>query len=352
MEQKINEIFSRRLKQARIIKGMSLETLSNAMNNIVTRQAINKYEQGKMMPDSKVLIALASSLGVKVDFFFRPYSVEVGELDFRKKSKFSQSKIDSLKERIEEALERYLEIEQMNGAIPNFNLARKKVCSIEEARLLAMEIRQKFQLGNDGISNVIEVLEDNGIKVVEIAESDLFDGLCGYANGHIPFIVINSEFPAERKRFTALHELGHLLMETPDAVEHKEAESLCNAFASEMLIPSAVLLSKIGEKRHDISLAELSDIQRQFGISVDAIMYALHQQGVISDNRYKTFNIKKNSCPVFKEEVRKSRIADERSGRFFRMVFRALADETISVSKAAVLLNTSVDKVQAQLQLV
>ena len=54
----------------------------------------------------------------------------------------------------------------------------------------------------------------------------------------------------------------------------------------------------------------------------------------------------------FKTQVEASRFAEKSSGRFFRMVYRALADEIISISKAAVLLNTSVEKVNAQLQLV
>lgn len=352
MSQEINKIFSRRLKQARKMKGISLESLSGMMQNAVTRQAINKYEQGKMMPDSTVLLALASALGVKIDFFFRPFSVEVGQVDFRKKAKFSAVKTEALKERVQEELERYLEIEQMSGNENRFLVHKEAVSTIDDARRVASEVRKKFSLGIDGISNVIEVLEDNGIKVIEVEESDAFDGLCGYVNGNIPIIVINANFPAERKRFTALHELGHLLMEMPENIEKKESEALCNAFANEMLIPFSVLEKKIGSKRHDISLNELTDIQTQFGISVDALMYILHQRGVISDNRYKTFNIKKNTMEVFKSEVQKSRIPNEKSGRFFRMVYRALADEIISISKAAALLNTSVDKVQAQLQLV
>lgn len=352
MSQEINKIFSRRLKQARKMKGISLESLSGMMQNAVTRQAINKYEQGKMMPDSTVLLALASALGVKIDFFFRPFSVEVGQVDFRKKAKFSAVKTEALKERVQEELERYLEIEHMSGNENRFLVHKEAVSTIDDARRVASEVRKKFSLGIDGISNVIEVLEDNGIKVIEVEESDAFDGLCGYVNGNIPIIVINANFPAERKRFTALHELGHLLMEMPENIEKKESEALCNAFANEMLIPFCVLEKKIGSKRHDISLNELTDIQTQFGISVDALMYILHQRGVISDNRYKTFNIKKNTMEVFKSEVQKSRIPNEKSGRFFRMVYRALADEIISISKAAALLNTSVDKVQAQLQLV
>lgn len=352
MNKEATEIFSRRLKQARLMRGMSLDALSKAMNHAVSRQSINKYEQGRMMPDSKVLLSLASSLGVKVDFFFRPYTVEVGQLNFRKTVKFSEAKVKALKERVQEELERYLEIEQMCASKAAFCIAKKETRSTDDAMRFASEVRTNFRLGNDGISNVIEVLEDNGIKVVEIEENDSFDGLSGFVNGNIPIIVVNSLLPPERKRFAALHELGHLVMSFPEDMNPKEIEACCNSFASEMLIPFSVLVNRIGYRRHDISLAELTNIQVQFGISVDALMHILHERGVISDNRYKTFNKKKHTSDQFKEEVQRSRIPEERSGRFIRMIFRALADELISVSKAAALLNSSVDKIQAQLQLV
>lgn len=352
MHQEIHDIFSRRLRQARKMRGMSLESLSKVMTPSVSRQAINKYEQGKMMPDSATLLSLAKALDVKIDFLFRPYAVEVGKVDFRKKRRLSPAKCESLKELVQEAMERYLEIEQMCGNTMAFAMAKKHVSSLDEARCLASEVREKFCLGSDGISNVIEVLEDNGIKVIEIEENEDFDGLCGYVNGNIPFIMVNSKYNAERKRFTVLHELGHLLMDVPRSIAAHDAEMLCNAFASEMLIPFSILVNKIGSKRRDISLAELIDIRQQFGISVDAVMYVLHQHGVISDNRYKTFIIKKNTNEGFKEAVHKSQIPEERSRRFVRMVYRALADELISVAKAAAFLNSSVDKVIAQLQLV
>lgn len=352
MSQELTQIFSKRLKQARKMRGLSLEALSKLIGNAVSRQAINKYEQGKMMPDSRMLLALSAALGVKVDFLFRPYSVEVGQVDFRKKANFSNSRCEALKERVQEEMERYLEIEQLSGNTNQFVLKRENVHSPEEARQLAIRTRAALQLGNDGISNVIEVMEDNGVKVIEVDESESFDGLCGYVNGNIPIIMVNSKFASERKRFTVLHELGHLLMKLPEEMSNKDAEAMCNAFANEMLIPYSVLISKIGDKRHDISLAELTDIQKLFGISIDAIMDILNQRGVISNNRYKTFNLKKNTDRNFRKNVQESRIPEERSGRFARMVFRALADEIISISKAAALLNSSVYKVQTQLQLV
>ena len=113
-----------------------------------------------------------------------------------------------------------------------------------------------------------------------------------------------------------------------------------------------MLKSKLGDSRHDISLSELTDIQRQFGISIDDIMIALRSNNVISDKRYSGYQTKKNRLPDFKKLVETSRVVSERSGRFARMVYRALADEVISFSKAAVLLNTSVECVKSQLQLV
>ena len=52
-------------------------------------------------------------------------------------------------------------------------------------------------------------------------------------------------------------------------------ENICNVFASEFPLTSvSVLKVKVDNTRHDISLSELTDIQRQFGISVDDILAA------------------------------------------------------------------------------
>ena len=345
------DIFPRRLRNARLMRGLSLEKLSRSLGSAVSRQAINKYEKGLMRPDSKVLIALAGALDVKIDYFYRPFTVEVEKVEFRRKTGFTEKMALGVKERVREELERYLEIEQLSDSSIVFSLPRKEVASMEAAKAFAREIRNILGLGNDGISNVIEVLEDNGIKVIELSENSDFDGLSGYANGRIPLIVVNGDFPTERKRYTALHELGHLLLATPDDMPVKAVEAICNGFASEILLPSSVLTSKMGNSRHCISLSELTDIQRQFGISVDDIMLALRDHGVITDRRYAGFQKKKINMPDFRALVEKSRVDLERSGRFARMVYRALADETITFSKAAVLLNTSVDKIKSNLQL-
>ncbi|TFU93346.1 ImmA/IrrE family metallo-endopeptidase [Barnesiella sp. WM24] len=352
MTKDTDNIFGRRLNRARLIKGLTMDELGKRVHPIVTRQAINKYEKGHTMPDSRMLIAFSTALDVKPDYFFRPFTVAVDKIMFNKKAGTSERIIASIREKVREELERYLEIEELCESQTEFMLGKRKVNSIEMAREYATEVRAKLGLGLDGISNVTEVLEDNGIKIIEISEDQSFGGLSGYANDTIPVIVVNRNLASEEKRFTLLHELGHLIMEYPGESDSKIIENLCNVFASEMLVPSSVLKGRLGNIRHDISLAELRDIQKQYGVSIDNIMLSLKEIGVISGRRYQVYLKKKKLFPDFNEIVDKSLFISETSGRFVRMVYRAVADEIISFSKAATLLNTSIDSVRNQLKLV
>lgn len=352
MSKDYDNIFRRRLSQARQMKGLSMEELGGLLTPAITRQAINKYEKGQTIPDSRMLLAFGSVLGVKPDYFFRPFTVEVDRVMFRKDAKFPEKKSIAIRERVREELERYLEVEQLCGIQSEFSLPSVNISSAGDVTGYAAKVRSLLKLGVDGISNVIEVLEDNGIKVIEISEYESFEGLSGYANDNIPVIVVNDNLTPERKRFALLHELGHLLMRFKGDMKAKEVENLYNVFASELLLPSSVLLSRIGIKRHDITLAELSDIQKQYGISIDAIMDAMRRLDVITDRRYDGYLKKKRSFPDFRAVVEQSMVIPETTGRFVRMVYRALADENISFSKAAALLNTSVETVKHQLILI
>ena len=64
-------------------------------------------------------------------------------------------------------------------------------------------------------------------------------------------------------------------------MDEKTEEQYCNIFANEVLMPRQTFLQSIGEKRHDIALVELKNLQAEFGISVDALMYKARYLDVI-----------------------------------------------------------------------
>ena len=258
-------------------------------------------------------------------------------------------KVESIKFLVCSEIEKYLEIEAILGIASKFNLDYSNI-TVEgenEAKLLALRLRQDLNIGSDAIVSAVDLLESMGVKIIEIEHESSFSGTCNEAGG-LPVIVVNKNMCSERKRLTIFHEWGHLLMRCAEGVDK---EKMCNVFANEVLIPSDRFKNLIGESRHDISLVELQAIQREYGISVDALMMKAYQLNIITQTRYTSFHKKKNALPNFKDAVEKSLYPMEHTCRFERLVYRALASEVISYSKAAALLDKSVNEVRDTLNL-
>jgi len=60
-------MFGQRLRLARKKAGLSMQGLAESVEPRVSAQAISKYEAGKMMPSSAVLVGLGQALGVSLD---------------------------------------------------------------------------------------------------------------------------------------------------------------------------------------------------------------------------------------------------------------------------------------------
>lgn len=343
----VNQIFSERLAAARKMKRMSMDALADAVG--VSKNSISKYEKGSMMPNSSILIKLCEALGMSVDYFFRDKMVDLGHVEFRKKSKLGKIIIKSIHEHIKDFAERYIEVEKILGIPTPVTLPLYNISCFGEALDAAMELRNTWQLGTDGIVGLINLLESKGIKVIEIDGHPDFDGVSGIIDDQYYFIAVNRDYCSERKRFTLAHELGHLVLNiSPDL----DKEKICHSFANEFLLPSEVFNAIIGDKRHDISLNELRSIQWAYGISVDAQMMKARSLDIISENRFASFHKKKNFSLSFKADVELSVFPQENCGRFEALVYMALAKELITMSKAAALLGQSLEVVRKKLQLV
>ena len=352
------EIFAKRLRQARIKAQLSMESLCERMGGIVSKQAISKYEGAKMMPTSTTLIALAEALKVELGYFFRPFSFDLGDFDvsFRKKSSVGAKDISALKVQIQDDVERYLEIEEILGKEKPVlhNIETGVLKSAADMEQCARRVREEWKLGKDSIANVQDMLEANGIKVIYTSAPEGFDGVSGIVNGLHYIIVLNNEKNhTERRRLTSIHELGHLLFndKLSDELTPHERENLCNAFANEMLLPSEKLQFYFGGKSK-IAIEELIAVGEAYGISVDAIVHKLHDMGIVSEKRYRSFYIRKNQNPSLKKKVEEPRYKETKTNRFEAMVYSALAQQLISTSKAASLLNCSINKVRQELNVI
>jgi len=335
----MKEIFAKRLKSARILAELSQDKLVEKMGGLVSKNAISKYEKGEMMADSKVLMALSKALNVKPDYFFRPFTVEISNVAFRKKSKLGKRKVKSIKEQVSDIVSRYLEVERFLNIESRFSNPIKDfiIKSGEDVEKVVNILLKNWKWGINALPNVIDLLEDKEIKVIEIDAPDEFDGLSGKANQEIPIIVINKNYNIERKRLTALHELGHLLLKFHDSVNGNQREKLCFRFAGAMLMPEETFRNELGNKRANISLKELISIKEIYGISIQAIMDRAKDLNIVTEYTYLHFRkwIAKNRKEIGLGEYQ----GKEESKRFIQLLYRAASEDVVSMSKAANLAN-------------
>ena len=341
--------FGQRLKAARLMAGLSMDALATAMGHGISKQAISKYENNKMLPDSRILIALGKALAVHPDYFFSNIDVPMEAVNFRKKASLGIKTVDSLKAKVKDELERYLELEsflpnELSAAPKPARIAVESLAEIEDA---AVKLRIDWGIGAEGpVSYVVDLFEEHGIKVLELDGPAGFDGLSGYIDKQ-PFIVLNKQVPSDRKRMTGLHEFAHLFLSYPESLTEKEHEKLCHAFGGAFLMPKAILIRELGAKRANISYYELNSLKNQYGISMQAIMYRARQHGIITEYAYEAF-VKDLSSRGWRKNEPGEYPIQESPQRFKQLLHRALSEELISSSKAAYLANLSITELRAE----
>lgn len=339
-------ILAQRLKHARLMRGLSLQDLSDRLHNKVSRQALHKYEKGEVVPDNVMIQELANVLDLKPDYFYRDHTIEIDDISFRKLFKLRKKEQNRIVETARDFLERYLELEQIIGKQPHvenplqeFEITSKK--SVEQA---AQQLRNTWELGIDPLYNILELLEDQGIKIIEVEGEQSFDGLSTWINNSIPVMVLNKHRKAhlDRYRFNALHELGHLFLAI-DNFDDRAQEKLCHYFAGAMLLDMRVIEKELGLKRRQISLKELAALKQQYGISMQAIVYRLKELKIMSEASCQNFfrflnqhNLKQDESSLAEYK------GEEEALRFDQLLGQALAEEYITISKAAALKNQRV----------
>jgi len=330
--------FGNRLKLARKMAGLSMEDLIRKAEGIVTKQAISKYEKGIMKPSSDVLIRLALALGVKPEYFYRQSKIELSGMQFRKKSQLPVKIIESLKQRTIDFLERYIELENILGVHEKFinPLSDLSIESLKEVENASLKLRKKWELGLAPITNLLELLEENNIKVYEVKNIKDLDGLTASV-GDINAIVINRDLPIDRIRFTAAHELAHILCEFQRG---SQKEKLCHSFAGAFLLPKVILERELMKKREQITLWELEEIKQLYGISMQAIVKRAHMLGIVSDFYYRNFQAMLNQKEWKKVEPVEYE-GKEKAIRFKQLLHYAVSEEIITLSRGAELANMS-----------
>lgn len=341
-----------RIQQARLAAGLPLCYLADQCDlSVVT---ISKFERDEMTPSSDELFALAKLLGVRVEYFFRQHEVELVEVSYREHLDLSEQEKKRSFAAARDQLERWLALEefiptrwsvefQMPVELPT------KISSLAAVESAAAAIRVDWELGNAAIPGLIDTLELHGIQVFTITLDDeqKLAGLSADANGKPVIIIVGGKHaPEDRRRFALAYELGHLILKGRLARSVDE-EKACHRFAGAFLIPPDALTGLLGRSRNWIEPRELQIIKEVWGVSMAAAMLRARALGVITPNTAAKMWQRFEENGWDKREP-DPQYACETSRGFEQLVYRALAEDKISESKAAELLGLPLAEFVAQ----
>jgi Zn-dependent peptidase ImmA (M78 family) len=291
-----------------------------------------------MLPAGNALLAMAKALEVKPDFFFRSHDVHLENVEFRKKSRLPRSEECSIRESAYDYVRRYVALERILNIEKSFvnPFSEANVAAYDTVESLANRFREEWGIGRDLFGNVLGVLENYGVKVLEFDAEEAFDGMAARFDG-VPVIIVNRSHRADRKRFTALHELGHLVLKFPEGQSQKECERCCHRFAGSLLLPDYLTHSLFGDHRASIFMHELGIVKERYGISVQATMQRLRDLGIVSEQLYISF--RKRISKDREEKKFAPYTGAETAERFRQLLLGSVSSDTISLSKAAELDN-------------
>lgn len=234
-----------RVRESRLAAGMSQAELANAVG--LERTKIAKIESGGRQIDALELAKLASSLQVPMGHFLRERPPVLSRRTSLVDDTDSAVSRDSY--RLEAKLVAWLDDVRQMVTLGLLNPGKTLVydgvvTDAKGAREAALWLRERNELGQEPIRTLMAECERAGQYVLV---SDLPGDGASLVDGDLGVSVVSRLADPGRRRATAAHELGHLVLgdeysaDLGVSTSREERERVIDAFAAEFLLPSGVL---------------------------------------------------------------------------------------------------------------
>lgn len=333
-----------RLTQARQLAGLTKKELAEAVG--VTPAAIGQYETGSSGVRPLQITRLADVLGVPPNFFLAGRAH--GKLDaamahfrsLRSMRSYQRAKAISFVEQVWElahSLEKYVQLPYVD--VPGFAGGE-----LESGTLLpadpteaAKALRRHWNLGVGPIPHLVRNLESRGIICVITPRDEDMTTVDAFSTSRLqrPLIVLTANRADDvlRHRFTAAHELGHLVLHGDVASGDIQQEREADNFAAEFLTPRDAIAQELPTR---IEFTRLLHLQEVWGVSVKSLVYRCRELGLISESAATRAYQRLNSLrgqPGFREES-VSQYLGERPA-MLRMAFELATRHGMSINDLA-----------------
>jgi Zn-dependent peptidase ImmA (M78 family)/transcriptional regulator with XRE-family HTH domain len=281
-----------RLREAREARALTMIALAELIG--VTRQAVSQYERGDAFPSPTVMDRITNVLGIPLRFFLRPAAPVPQRVVFYRSLASATKTVRVRAERryqwlreVVSYLRTFIELPAVN--LPAFDVPEDpNYLTSDRIEELASETRRFWGLGDGPISNLVLLLENNGVVVSRHKlDCEALDAFSEWRVGDLaPYIVLGSDKPsAARSRLDASHELAHMVLHrrVPLALFNrldvfKLIEEQAFRFATAFLLPERTFSSSFRVATLDV----FKSMKATWKVSIGAMIKRAEHLGLIN----------------------------------------------------------------------
>jgi Zn-dependent peptidase ImmA (M78 family)/transcriptional regulator with XRE-family HTH domain len=252
----------------------------------VTAAAITQFERGQARPSAPTLSRLSAELALPVAYFAagRPVLPVAEEAThFRSLSTtrvYERRQARATMSHLAEAVR----VIQTVVRLPELRLPHDAT----EPETAARSLRAYWGLPAGPVHHLIRLLEANGavVSMARFGAGERIDAFsCRPSGLDRPLICLSRDRGNPlRRRFSAAHELGHLLLHGEASPGDRAHEHEANRFAAEFLTPAPEIAPLLPTR---LDFAYLLEVQRAWGVSVQALLRRSRELDRIGDDLYR-----------------------------------------------------------------
>ena len=149
----------------------------------------------------------------------------------------------------------------------------------------AVQVRQHWGLGSGPISNVIRLLEQQGVIICPVADgSDDVDAFSTWYQGRPFAFLASTKDSTSRTRFDAAHELGHLVLHVEANPGDRELERQAHSFAGAFLLPKEAFARECPTR---FNWSHFCELKVRWKVSIAAMVRRGYEIGNLSKSSYR-----------------------------------------------------------------
>jgi len=281
---KLMEKMGKLIELIRNYRGLSQSQLANAIDGL-SQGHLSKIEKDLINATPNMLEKIADRLGFPLSFFhLNPIKTPISDFYYKKRTTISRKEQVHL-EALIDIYRMVVDILLESIDIPEYDMPSFDIAYSGSPQQIARKLRKYLSLERGPIENLTLEIEKRGVIIVEIdTQIEKFDGITTLTDKRQPIIFINKNMPNDRKRFTIVHELGHLIMHIPFLVSTDRDEEIeTNTFTGEFLMPELDCYNDL----LNLKISDLPNLKRYWKVSMAAIISRATILRAIASNKSK-----------------------------------------------------------------